>query len=191
MIWSGRRGDDTADATMTLAGYFNSLRELGGMHRLVEDEVVSRCLKQSERCPEGADRRRWFADRRLAPEPVELTSREPTGRIAETKARLDLRHDQGVEGARLRRDGQVDVLLASNMISVGVDISRLGLMVVAGQPKEKDLTQIQLASLLGSSQSRVAKVEAADTSVSLDLLIRSLLAMGASNRELARYIAGE
>ena len=57
--------------------------------------------------------------------------------------------------------------------------------------KENDLTQVQLANLLGSSQSRVAKVEAADTSVSLDLLIRSLLAMGASNRELARYIAGE
>ena len=57
--------------------------------------------------------------------------------------------------------------------------------------KEKDMTQVQLAKLLGSSQSRVAKVEAANASVSLDLLIRSLLAMGASNRELARYIAGE
>ncbi len=57
--------------------------------------------------------------------------------------------------------------------------------------KEKDMTQVQLANLLGSSQSRVAKVEAADASVSLDLLIRSLLAMGASNRELARYIGGQ
>ena len=53
------------------------------------------------------------------------------------------------------------------------------------------MTQVQLAKLMGSSQSRVAKVEAADTSVSLDLLIRSLLAMGASNQELARYIAGQ
>lgn len=57
--------------------------------------------------------------------------------------------------------------------------------------KERHLTQSQLASLMGSSQSRVAKAEAADTSVSLDLLIRSLLALGASNQDLARYISGK
>lgn len=54
--------------------------------------------------------------------------------------------------------------------------------------KEKRLTQVQLARLLGSSQSRVAKAEAAEESVSLDLLIRSLLAMGATTRDLARVI---
>lgn len=53
---------------------------------------------------------------------------------------------------------------------------------------ERHLTQVQLAQLLGSSQSRVAKVEAAADSVSLDLLIRSLLAMGATTRDLARVI---
>jgi len=51
------------------------------------------------------------------------------------------------------------------------------------------LTQAQLARLLKSSQSRVAKMEAGDPSVSLDLLIRSLLAMGATQRELAQVIA--
>jgi transcriptional regulator with XRE-family HTH domain len=45
---------------------------------------------------------------------------------------------------------------------------------------------MQLADLLHSSQSRVAKVEAADQSVSLDLLIRFLLALGVSNRDLRR-----
>lgn len=55
--------------------------------------------------------------------------------------------------------------------------------------KEKHLTQSQLAKLLGSSQSRVAKVEAAEESVSLDLLIRSLLAMGATSSDLAKVIA--
>jgi len=54
--------------------------------------------------------------------------------------------------------------------------------------KEKQLTQAQLAALLGSSQSRVARVEAASDSVSLDLLIRSLLAMGATTRDLAEVI---
>jgi predicted XRE-type DNA-binding protein len=56
--------------------------------------------------------------------------------------------------------------------------------------KEKHLTQAQLATLLGSSQSRVAKVEAAADSVSLDLLIRSFLAMGATTRDLAKVIGG-
>jgi DNA-binding XRE family transcriptional regulator len=50
------------------------------------------------------------------------------------------------------------------------------------------LTQAQLARLLKSSQSRIAKMEAGDPSVSIDLLIRSLLAMGTTQRELAQVI---
>src|SRR4030065_1429911 len=58
-----------------------------------------------------------------------------------------------------------------------------------GRRKEKSLTQEQLARLLKSSQSRVAKMEAADPSVSLDLLVRSLLALGTSEKDLAKVIA--
>lgn len=54
---------------------------------------------------------------------------------------------------------------------------------------QQRMTQSDLARTLRSSQSRVAKMEAADTSVSLDLLIRSLLALGATNRDLSRLIA--
>jgi predicted XRE-type DNA-binding protein len=57
--------------------------------------------------------------------------------------------------------------------------------------KQKRLTQLQLAGLLQSSQSRVAKVEAADESVSLDLLIRSLLVLGATHQDLAKVISGK
>ena len=53
----------------------------------------------------------------------------------------------------------------------------------------KGMTQTELASTLRSSQSRVAKMEAGDPTVSLDLLLRSLLALGTSNRELAAMIA--
>jgi DNA-binding XRE family transcriptional regulator len=53
----------------------------------------------------------------------------------------------------------------------------------------KGLTQIDLAKAVHSSQSRVAKMEAGDPTVSLDLLVKSLLALGASNRELAEIIA--
>ena len=52
----------------------------------------------------------------------------------------------------------------------------------------KRLAQSDLAKLLGSSQSRVAKMEAADPSVSIDLLIRSLLALGATRQEIGRIL---
>lgn len=55
--------------------------------------------------------------------------------------------------------------------------------------KQHHLTQAQLAERLQSSQSRVAKAEAADPSVSLDLLIRSLLALGATRDEVAGWIS--
>lgn len=51
------------------------------------------------------------------------------------------------------------------------------------------LSQAEFAKRLGSSQSRVAKMEAADLSVSLDLLLRALVALGATRREIARAIA--
>jgi len=53
----------------------------------------------------------------------------------------------------------------------------------------KKLTQGDLAQLISSSQSRVAKMEAGDPSVSVDLLIRSLLALGVSRKELGCSIA--
>jgi ribosome-binding protein aMBF1 (putative translation factor) len=54
--------------------------------------------------------------------------------------------------------------------------------------EHRRLTQAELAALLKSSQSRIAKMEAGDSSVSLDLLIRSLLALGTSHPELSRII---
>jgi len=50
------------------------------------------------------------------------------------------------------------------------------------------LTQSQLAERLGSSQSRVAKIESADRTVSIDLLVRSLLALGANRRDVGRIV---
>ncbi len=54
---------------------------------------------------------------------------------------------------------------------------------------EKKLTQVDFAKVIKSSQSRVAKLETGDPSVSLDLLIRSLLALGTSNKDIARAIS--
>jgi hypothetical protein len=137
--------DQTADAWMTLVGYFNSLRELGGMRRLVEDEVRTRCDKAEDRRPvDWNGPHPWFRNRKVTPEPVELTSREDTGRIKSSKARL---------AQTFRHPERVDVALASNMISVGVDIDRLGLMVVAGQPKSTS-EYIQASSRVGRKAER-------------------------------------
>ncbi len=131
---------ELADCYMTLVGYFNSLRELGGMRRLVEDDVRLRCSQANDRRPlDTPAPHKWLGSRSLQKEPVELTSRERTARIAESKARLTKAHSD---------DEHVDVLLASNMISVGVDIDRLGLMVLAGQPKTT-AEYIQASSRVG------------------------------------------
>jgi DNA-binding XRE family transcriptional regulator len=53
----------------------------------------------------------------------------------------------------------------------------------------KRLTQAELAQIMNSSQSRVAKMEAGDPAVSIDLLIKSLLALGVSKKELGRSIS--
>jgi hypothetical protein len=137
--------DQSADAWMTLVGYFNSLRELGGMRRLVEDEVRNRCVDAEDRKPlDWTAPHPWFRDRKVAPEPVELTSREDVGSVKSAKARLALPY---------RHPERVDAVLASNMISVGVDIDRLGLMVVAGQPKSTS-EYIQASSRVGRRADR-------------------------------------
>jgi superfamily II DNA/RNA helicase len=111
---------------MTLLGYFNSLRELGGSRRIIEDEVASRVSAYGDRKRHN-EASGSFANRKVGRDVAELTSRESTANVSETKRRL----------ARDFTDERdpVDVALATNMISVGLDITRLGLMVVLGQPK--------------------------------------------------------
>ena len=126
---------DIADAYMTLVGYFNSLRELGGVRRLLDDDVPAR-LRVLRRRKFGPNRRLFEKDR-------ELTSRRPSFEISETLKALD-RTFKSVESGSY----PIDVLLASNMISVGVDIDRLGLMVVSAQPKTS-AEYIQATSRVG------------------------------------------
>ena len=113
---------------MTLAGYFNSMRELGGMRRMVDDDVRSR-LRDSDR--------RGLA-KRHPPVLDELTSRKSSRDIPVLLDRLEVPHDPALKPHTRTPGGRglpLDVVLATNMVSVGVDIQRLGLMVVAGQPK--------------------------------------------------------
>lgn len=118
------------DPYMTLVGYFNSLRDLGGMRRLVEDDVSTRLGRADQR----------GLGRRYISSPRELTSRLSSADIPEVLAQLEV----GFGGDRR----PIDVLLATNMIAVGVDVSRLGLMVVANQPKST-AEYIQATSRVG------------------------------------------
>jgi hypothetical protein len=140
-----KAGDPTAaDAYMTLLGYFNALRELGGARRVIEDEVVSKLTGYSRRARVGeADPS--FENRKIAYEVVELTSRVSTDKVAEAKRRLAVPFTDAKE--------RVDVAIATNMISVGLDITRLGLMVVYGQPKSS-AEYIQATSRVGRSLDR-------------------------------------
>lgn len=124
-----------ADPWMTLLGYFNSMRELGGMRRLVDDDVNTRLKRMDQR---------GLAKRTLK-SVDELTSRKDSSDIPDVLDQLEATFDPLLEARskEMRAKGlfkdlpkrPMDVLLATNMVSVGVDVSRLGLMVVAGQPK--------------------------------------------------------
>lgn len=114
-----------ADPYMTVLGYFNNLRELGGTRRILEEEVQSTIKGYGERKRVG-ETRGLFANRERFSEVLELTSRVSTAQVAEARRKLSLSFAQP--------DGRIDCALATNMISVGLDIPRLGLMVVIGQP---------------------------------------------------------
>lgn len=135
--------DNPADPYMTLLGYFNSLRELGGSRRIVEDEINSRLYGYGARKREN-EASGLFANRKIDDEPCELTSRVSTSKVAETKRRLQ---------QPFHESERVDVVLATNMISVGLDITRLGLMVVLGQPKTAS-EYIQATSRVGRNENK-------------------------------------
>ncbi|HUC01021.1 MAG TPA: DISARM system helicase DrmA [Solirubrobacterales bacterium] len=135
----GRQPGEEADAYMTLVGYFNSLRELGGMRRLVEDDVQSRLFRAA-----GDNRGRLIIE--------ELTSRKSAADIPETLDQLGVqrlsKEPRKAPPTGVFEAPSIDVLLATNMISVGVDVPRLGAMVVAGQPKSTS-EYIQATSRVG------------------------------------------
>jgi ATP-dependent helicase YprA (DUF1998 family) len=135
---------------MTLVGYFNSLRELGGMRRLAEDQVRAQLRAM----------RRWgLAERRML-RLEELTSRVSSAEIPQLLDQLEVRYDPADQQLRqkLRQEKKplpgpdpLDLVLATNMLSVGVDVQRLGLLVTGGQPKTT-AEYIQATSRVGRSK---------------------------------------
>ena len=118
--------------------YHNSLRELGRTGTLVVDDVNARLLPRSERL--GIPLRRVRAGRVL-----ELTSRRGPEELPNDLRDLKRSADES--------DEAVDVVLSSNMLSVGIDIPRLALMLMVGQPKTT-AEYIQATSRVGRGDVR-------------------------------------
>ncbi|MGW7083950.1 helicase-related protein [Streptomyces sp. NPDC054871] len=123
---------EVRDAYWTLVGYFNSLRLLAAADLQVRDDVEAYLEYLAERDGTG---------KRLIKEMTELTSRATSSEIPARLKQIEKRYPD---------DETVDVLLATNMISVGVDVDRLGLMAVMGQP-QTTAEYIQATSRVGRS----------------------------------------
>ncbi|MES1937486.1 DISARM system helicase DrmA [Salinisphaera hydrothermalis] len=147
------RFGEPADPYMTMVGYFNSLRELGGMKRLAEDDVQTR----SYRVQMSMVQRPALAQRSVS-NIRELTSRVSSQDVPKYLDNLEVKFKAEFDAASGKyvtkwQEGDtraIDVVLATNMLSVGVDVNRLGLMAVNGQPKGT-AEYIQATSRVGRS----------------------------------------
>jgi hypothetical protein len=142
-----------ADPYMTSVGYFNSLRELGGMKRLAEDDVQTRSYRVQMSLVD-----RPGLSQRSVNNIKELTSRVSSQDIPKYldqlevpfRAEFDDEQNKFVTRWEEGESRAIDVVLATNMLSVGVDVNRLGVMAVNGQPKST-AEYIQATSRVGRS----------------------------------------
>ena len=114
--------DEEIDPYWTLVGYYNSIRELGAANRLVEDDVVQTINFLAKTIHHSSRRDPGSPENGIE----ELTSRKTQEGIRVIRDKLE---------RSLPSEDVISVLLATNMISVGIDIDRLALMSVNGQPK--------------------------------------------------------
>lgn len=126
---------DVIDPYYTLIGYYNSIRELGGTVRLLQDDIPKRIKYLRKRM--NMDKIRYLNKSTN----VEITSRMSSSKIPEQLKKLETPYTE--------RDC-LDTAIATNMIAVGMDVDRLGLMVVTGQPKQNS-EYIQATSRIGRS----------------------------------------
>ena len=146
-----------ADMYWTSVLYFNSTRELNQANTLIENNIRNTLRKYYDRLDISSKneerkhiRRYLYSDKGK----VELTSRETESNLTKYFQRLQHNKIIGVEGTDIKTtDGSVvDICLATNMIQVGIDIGRLNVMIINGQPKTTS-EYIQASSRVGRSKS--------------------------------------
>lgn len=102
---------------------------------------------------------------------------------------MDTKKRKALESKGYRVGSVEDFLGLSKQESEYIELKLALSQALAHRRKQSKLTQAQLAKILKSSQSRVAKMEKGDPTISVDLLVKSLLAMGASKKSIAKAIA--
>lgn len=144
----------------TLVLYYNSLRDVGKMYNKVGAEVFTQLRLLHQRFGLATSHYDW-SYLGLTGRTRELTSRVESGKIKDALNELGYPLSlQTGEGGRLRVEAGIDLVLASNMLSVGIDISRLNVMLMSGQPRNS-------AEYIQAS-SRVAREEPGTVFVLLD-----------------------
>jgi len=134
--------EKTRDPYWTVLQYFSSLRELGHAATLVEADIPEYMWSITTRTATPKELHRSLGS------PIELTSRRTADEIPEILERLENKYPRESHDWK---DRPLDTLLATNMISVGVDVDRLGLMLMVGQPKTTS-EYIQASSRVGRSK---------------------------------------
>lgn len=102
---------------------------------------------------------------------------------------MDKNKKRRLEAKGYRVGDVEDFLGLSAEESAYIDVKMALSQALARRRKRRRLTQVELARKLNSSQSRVAKMEKGDPTVSVDLLVKALLAMGATRQSIAKAIA--
>ena len=105
------------------------------------------------------------------------------------KNKMDKKKKKSLESKRYKVGSAEEFLGLSTDESEYIELKLALSQALAKRRKQKKMTQAQLAKVLKSSQSRIAKIEKGDPSVSVDLLVKSLLAMGANKESIAKAIA--
>ena len=138
------------DPYWTNVGYFNSIRELGQARTWIRadidqhlDVIYKRRLYDKAFSKEEYKKRRRYIWR-----DEELTSRISGDKVTASLSNLNIRYPAAVNEEGKIKEYPIDICLATNMISVGLDVPRLGLMTVAGQPKTTS-EYIQATSRVG------------------------------------------
>jgi len=124
---------DCIDPYYSLVGYYNSIRELGGAVRLLQDDIPDRIQRIKKKY--GMSKQRFLNKK------IEITSRMSSYEIPKNLGQLEI---------PFTSKDCLDTAIATNMIAVGMDVDRLGLMVVTGQPKQNS-EYIQATSRIGRS----------------------------------------
>jgi hypothetical protein len=157
------RSDEAADPYLTLVGYFNARRELAGMARYLGDDIRTALARRRPWSLLPSRTGTAYGDLNVA----ELTSRVSSADITATLDQMTVPFDPRFDSTAGKRELRAlreakkpvptreempfDVVLATSMLQVGVDVTRLGLMLVVGQPKNT-AEYIQASSRVGRNR---------------------------------------